>query len=120
LFFLLFFNNNFETISIVTATPQNEIINILKELKIYSYFDDVYGSPRNKIELLEQLIRKRKFDLKQALFIGDSINDYKAAQFHNILFALRKNNENLNIRDLKVYMFNHFDDFNFEELKNYS
>lgn len=75
---------------ISTGSPQNEIIQILKKKKLYNFFYKVYGSPSTKI----QHIRKIKSFNKKNIFIGDSIDDIKAAKKTNVSFLLKIHNEN--------------------------
>jgi phosphoglycolate phosphatase-like HAD superfamily hydrolase len=75
---------------IVTATPQQEIEEILGKLKITDYFKQVFGSPINKDEAIKFILDKYKINRHQTVMIGDSRNDYKAATENQIPFILRK------------------------------
>ena len=79
---------------ISTATPEKKIIKILKQKKIYKFFDRVYGSPNTK----KHHIRDIKKNKKKCIFIGDSFEDLKAAKYSNILFILKTNSENISFR----------------------
>ena len=41
-------NTNNQKFCLITSTPENEIIKILKQLKIDKYFIKIYGSPNKK------------------------------------------------------------------------
>ena len=87
-------NSNSTHKFISSGTPQKKIIKILKEKKLFKYFDKVYGSPSTKVDHINQI----KKNNKKCIFIGDSIEDYKAAKFTNIDFLLKINSENFYFR----------------------
>ena len=62
---------------VLTGTPQEEIEVILKELGINIYFDEVYGFPFKKSEVLQAL--KSKYKTEELVFYGDSYSDYRAS-----------------------------------------
>ena len=59
---------------------------ICEELGIDKYFLTINGSPTPKIELVEKLIQKYKYNASGIVLIGDSHNDYEAAKENNITF----------------------------------
>lgn len=75
---------------LITATPQKEVEEILKELKIDSYFKEVIGSPINKKEALQKLLIKYNINISNSIMIGDSNSDYEAAKVNKINFIIRK------------------------------
>ena len=75
---------------LVTATPQEEIEEILNELKITEYFSEVIGSPTPKNEAIKILLDRYDIEYGQAVMIGDSISDYMAATENQVKFVLRK------------------------------
>lgn len=91
---------------ISTSTPTNKIVSILKRKKIHSYFYKIYGSPEKKYNHIK-LIKKNK---NPTIFIGDSIEDYKASKKSNIEFILKNNSENLTFRNKykNLYKINSF------------
>ena len=96
-------NNN--NLYISTGTPQNKIIEILKEKNLLSYFKKIYGSPSSKISHINEIKKSNK----NVLFIGDTLEDYNAAKKTNVNFILKLNSENsilrkkLNVR--KIHSF---------------
>lgn len=84
-----FIENNYSKFRffIVSGTPQGELIKIVQERKIDKYFIEVLGSPQSKEKNIEILINKYGLEIKEVLFIGDSINDFKAAVENDILFV---------------------------------
>lgn len=80
---------------IASATPQNEMERILKELKIYNKFSLIFGSPTTKDNAIKMSLKKFNFSKDEALMIGDSTSDLKAAKLNGIEFLLRRTPENL-------------------------
>jgi len=87
-----FLKSNYEKYQfyISTGSPQKEIIYILKKKKLYSFFRKIYGSPSTKITH----IKKIKKTNKKRIFIGDSIDDFKAAKKTNTNFLLKIHRQN--------------------------
>ena len=90
-------NYNEKNFYVITATPKNEIDEILKELKINSYFKEAYGTPISKIDAIKFVIENVR--PKNAIMIGDSSSDFNAAKINNIKFVLRKTEFNLNLQN---------------------
>ena len=84
-------NHNFY---ISTGTPQNKIIKILKDKKLFFFFKKIYGSPRSKVQHINEI--KKKY--KGIIFVGDSVEDYKASVETKIDFILKINSENVSLR----------------------
>jgi len=87
-------NNNRQQYFLVTATPQQEIEDILGQLKIAEYFKQVIGSPTDKKDAIQIILKKYKIKQKQSVMIGDSSSDYEAATANKVPFVLRKTNLN--------------------------
>jgi phosphoglycolate phosphatase-like HAD superfamily hydrolase len=79
---------------IVTATPQNEIVDILYTLGISHYFYEVHGSPKEKCNVISDVLKRFKCNNLNALMIGDSKEDYLAAHKNMVPFILRANSFN--------------------------
>lgn len=88
------YQKKFCNLYISTGTPKNKITSTLKEKKLFSYFNKVYGSPRSKFSHIQE-IKKNK---KNILFVGDSLEDYKVAKKTKINFILKLNSENIKLR----------------------
>ena len=74
-----------------------------------NFFIGLHGSPNNKRYWTESLIQKHKLNRDEVIFLGDAITDKDAADFSNINFALRENDENKEIfKDYKGLRFNDF------------
>jgi HAD superfamily hydrolase (TIGR01549 family) len=96
---------------LVTATPKDEIDEILDTLGISNYFKAVYGAPLPKSDALSLALNKFNSDTRKTIMIGDSYSDYEAAKNNKIFFALRKTNLNLALQsDTNCFIFDNFYD----------
>ena len=88
----------FKNFILITATPQEEIEEILEEIKIKDFFKEVHGAPINKTCSIKKILKKKGFNKKSSVMIGDSFSDYNAAKINNLVFILRKTNLNLDLQ----------------------
>ena len=72
---------------IVSASDENELIQICKELELDYFFDSICGSPVTKKENIKRLLEHNNLINEEVVFIGDSINDYEAAVYNEIDFV---------------------------------
>ncbi|OEK01636.1 haloacid dehalogenase [Roseivirga sp. 4D4] len=79
---------------IVSGSDQNELIHICESLELSRSFVSIKGSPTTKKDLVRQVLAEHQYDRKKTILIGDSINDYEAANENQILFG-GYNNEKL-------------------------
>lgn len=94
---------------LVTATPQNEIEDILMKLQISHFFKHIIGSPMSKQDGVESLIKDYDIKIDHAIMIGDSMSDYSAAIDNNVNFILRKTSLNKKLqKQLKCKMIDDF------------
>ena len=89
-------NLNKYDLHISSATPLKELIKICRKKKIYSYFKSINGYPQTKKEHIKFIIEKNNLNKKEIVYIGDSINDLKAAKSFNINFILLGKKKNIN------------------------
>lgn len=88
---LEFLKENFSRLPcfIVSGSDQSELREICYARRIDGFFKDILGSPLEKEKNLEQLLRTHGLDREKTLFVGDSVNDWKAAETVKIRFVLR-------------------------------
>lgn len=82
---------------IVTGTPQKEIEIIVEKINLTPYFNDLFGSPKNKIQHSEHIISTYNLRPKEVVFIGDALTDYNAAKHFEFHFILRSHAENIDL-----------------------
>lgn len=79
---------------IVSGSEQNELRYLCEKLEIDKYFEQILGSPIHKNDLIKNLIKELNLKKDECLLIGDSYNDYEAAEVNKIVF-FGYNNKNL-------------------------
>ena len=71
---------------LVSGSDNDELNYLCRNFKIDKYFITINGSPTKKTTIVKDLIMRYKYNNDNILFIGDSINDYNAANDNNISF----------------------------------
>jgi phosphoglycolate phosphatase-like HAD superfamily hydrolase len=74
------------TMHIVSGSDQTELRKICKSLDIAKYFNSIHGSPSPKNNLVAGLLEEMSYSKSTCLLIGDSKNDFEAAQVNGIHF----------------------------------
>lgn len=96
----------------VSATPEDELRDICKSLKLDGLFLKIYGSPTSKRELIKMAMREYGVLSEKCLMIGDSQADIDAVKNTNIDFIFRRHEFNKNLKitlNMKtIKNFNHF------------
>lgn len=75
--------------AVVSGSDQEELREVCRIRKIDHFFVEILGSPTAKELNIAFLLAKTGWDKKECLFVGDSINDYEAAQKNDIDFLAR-------------------------------
>ena len=93
----------------VSATPQDELKDICKSLKLNEFFSKFYGSPTTKSSSIRMSMHDYGVSPEVCLMIGDAQADIDAAKENNISFVFRRHqyNQNLNI-DPDIQVINDF------------
>jgi HAD superfamily hydrolase (TIGR01549 family) len=102
-------NHNKQKHILMTATPKDEIEDILEKLNIRNFFYKVYGAPILKNEVISLELKLSASKPENAILIGDSDSDYEAARDNGILFFLRRTDLNKDLQ--KICKDNTFEDF---------
>jgi len=76
-------NYNFH---IVSGSEHHELNYLCQKLNLSEYFLSINGSPTPKNNLVQDLIFKEHYKKEETILIGDSINDYEAAEVNGIDF----------------------------------
>ena len=104
-------NANKKTFFLVTATPQEEIEEIISILAIEHYFKKVIGAPTRKNHAIKMLLDEYLISPEQSVMIGDASSDYEAALYNRVPFVLRKTSLNKGLQEkLKCRMIEDFCD----------
>ena len=82
---------------IVSGSDQNELRFLCSEMNLSQYFKSIHGSPTAKKVLIKNLLHEFKYDVKDCILIGDSINDYEASIENGIDFFGYNNTKLMNL-----------------------
>jgi HAD superfamily hydrolase (TIGR01549 family) len=74
---------------IISSTPEKELRYLVGERGLQKYFRGVYGAPSKKSEIALQIIKEERVGKKEALFVGDTAEDYIEAKKAGVLFIGR-------------------------------
>ena len=74
-------------LAVNSATPIKELIKIIEKRGEFFFFDSICGFPYNKQKNLKILLKKHNIKNKDAIFFGDSLQDYLSAKKMNIDFV---------------------------------
>ena len=97
-------NYNFH---IVSGSDGKELNYLCKELDLTKYFKTIEGSPTPKNDLVKNILQKYSYNPKECILIGDSINDFDAANINGMKFY-GYNNKLLKDKDAYIENFNNF------------
>jgi phosphoglycolate phosphatase-like HAD superfamily hydrolase len=89
-----------QSFSLITATPQREIEDILTSMTLHHCFQNICGAPLCKTTILSELIQVSPFSTDDMLYVGDSLLDYKAALSNKIDFLCVQCD---NLRDIQPW-----------------
>ena len=71
---------------VISGGAQTEVQAVFQQRHLEHYFESIYGSPEDKITLLQRLKNQGQL-IAPYVFIGDSITDYEAAQAFGLDFV---------------------------------
>lgn len=82
---------------VASGTPQEELRAIIEARGLSAFFREVWGTPREKPDILEDIMKRFALDPHDVLFIGDGMSDHRAALATGVCFLARE------IRGLQGY-----------------
>ncbi|TMQ05879.1 MAG: HAD family hydrolase [Deltaproteobacteria bacterium] len=74
---------------VASGTPQDELALIVDRRGLRPVFHEVHGTPREKPEILRDVMARHELAPDQVLFVGDGMSDYKAARAAGTAFLAR-------------------------------
>jgi phosphoglycolate phosphatase-like HAD superfamily hydrolase len=74
---------------VASGTPEEELRQIVRERGIADWFDEVWGTPRTKTEILRDAMTRHGLPPPSVLMVGDGMSDYKAACEAGVGFLAR-------------------------------
>jgi HAD superfamily hydrolase (TIGR01549 family) len=87
-------NHKHYRLHIASGSDQDELRYLCTELGLADYFLSIFGSPTHKNDLVEMILSENCYRKEETILIGDSMNDYVAADTNGIAFY-GYNNETL-------------------------
>jgi phosphoglycolate phosphatase-like HAD superfamily hydrolase len=88
-----FVERNFEGVPmyIVSGSDQNELRALCEAHQLKNFFKGIFGSPTPKKELVKDILIKNNFSASDCILIGDSVNDFEAAEVNGLFFMAYNN-----------------------------
>lgn len=74
---------------VASGTPQAELEYIVAERGLNPYFVEVWGTPRQKADILRDIMERFAWQPQEVLMVGDGLSDYQAAQAVGTRFLAR-------------------------------
>ena len=69
---------------IASAADESDVKELCKFYNIYNYFSGIFGSPKNKVDIVKDILKLEA--RSSCAMIGDSKSDLKAAKENNVVF----------------------------------
>ncbi|MDX4061792.1 HAD-IA family hydrolase [Aliarcobacter skirrowii] len=71
---------------IASGADENDLKYICEKLDLSQYFLSIHGSPKIKSEIVKTILKFNSYKKEETILIGDSINDFEAADVNGIVF----------------------------------
>ena len=105
-----FIKNNYKkyNLHIASGADESDLKFICERLELSKYFLSIHGSPKVKNEIVRDILKGNQYKKNETILIGDSKNDYEAANINNIEFY---GYNNLRLKNLNHKYITSFSDF---------
>lgn len=87
-------NTNQQIFIVVSATPTEELLEIIERLNLRSSFESIFGAPTSKAEAIKTSLNRLSISAADAVMIGDASADLEAASLNKVPFILRRHYSN--------------------------
>lgn len=87
-------NPNQQIFIVISATPTEELLQIVERLDLNSNFESIFGAPTSKAAAINSSLARLSVSAKDAVMIGDASADLDAAKLNKVPFILRKHSSN--------------------------
>ncbi|MDP3804699.1 MAG: HAD family hydrolase, partial [Candidatus Omnitrophota bacterium] len=74
---------------LLSATPKEELAEILSRRGIKRLFSRIYGAPDKKADVIKNVLSRERIAPHDALYVGDAASDYAAARRNGVRFIAR-------------------------------
>ncbi|MBA7563210.1 Phosphoglycolate phosphatase [subsurface metagenome] len=100
---------------VITGTPNEEINSIIKKRKLNFYFREIHGSPKEKKDIIFDILSRYKWNPREVVFFGDAQSDLRAAEETGAIFVARINDNSKALENCK-YKISNFQGFKIKDL----
>lgn len=73
-------------IYVCSGAEETDLNKILHFKELDKFFNKIYGSPRTKSQIINEILNKNDLNDKKGLFFGDAFSDFDAARKNNLDF----------------------------------
>ena len=87
-------NTHQQIFIVVSATPTEELLEIIDRLNLRSSFESIFGAPTSKTEAIKASLHRLSISAADAVMIGDASADLEAASLNKVPFILRRHYSN--------------------------
>lgn len=94
-------NKNRYHLFIASGTPEAELQNIMSHRQLNQFFVEAHGVPKDKADIIEDILGRYSFQRNEVVFIGDAESDRAAAERAGTLFVARLTGENHQLKDCR-------------------
>ncbi|MDY6917843.1 MAG: HAD hydrolase-like protein [Chloroflexota bacterium] len=96
-----FLNRNKDRYSLflVSGTPEKELSDIVAHRQLRQPFREIHGAPKQKAEIIEDIMRRHYLQRRGTVFVGDAESDRDAAEKSGVLFVARITPGNSQLED---------------------
>jgi phosphoglycolate phosphatase-like HAD superfamily hydrolase len=74
---------------VASGTPEGELHRLVEARNLTVFFRGVYGSPKGKADIIEEILAASATPRSSLLFVGDGRSDYEAAKAAGVAFVGR-------------------------------
>lgn len=85
---------------VISATPQQEIEEIIQKRHMSHFFKATYGAPTKKSDAARDILIRENLKPIEVLYIGDALSDYMAAKVNAVNFVARIDEDGSIFKDI--------------------
>ena len=89
---------------IASGTPEDELHYIVTQRRLTKYFKGIYGTPRKKSEIIEDIMEKNRLSRNEVVYVGDAQSDQDAAEKAGVPFIARTSRRTGKLANCSYYM----------------
>ena len=86
---------------IASGTPEEELRHITDRRQLSHFFREIHGTPRQKDEIIKDILDRYSLQKEEVVFIGDAESDRAAAERVGIFFIARINPESEQLQNCR-------------------